>query len=116
MTRKIQVSFAHTQLVTTAQRPGSPESVGTAVIIDVDLIGESFRSGRAPGRRKSQVFPHRRSAGRPSPQQPRRQPKPPCFPKPSFRVGPAAGRDVPRAVISLRTGPHTVCIFYRHVL
>ena len=99
MTRKrIQVSFAHTQPATGVH----PPTVGhfVSMIIDVDLTGESFRSPRGS---------KRRSAGRPGPQQPRMQPKVPFFSGACLPVKP--GR-----LISVRTDPHTIRIFYRHVL
>ena len=100
MTRKrIQVSFAHTQPATGVHQPTVGHFV--SMIIDVDLTGASFRSPRGSKRG--------RSAGRPGPQQLRMQPRLPFCADASLPLKPSR-------LISVRTDPHTISIFYRHVL
>jgi hypothetical protein len=88
--KRIQVSFAHTQPATGVHQPGGGQFAGMSMIIDVDLSGASF-GFRRNRRRKEDM------RGNPPP-----------------HVG--GYERARRRVISVRTDPHTVCIFYRHVL
>jgi hypothetical protein len=101
MTRKrIQVSFAHAQPVTGVQKPGNLGLADAAVIIDVDLTGETFRSPRS------------------RPRKPRPEGSGSGLDQLGLRGNPPVGgyKLRRRRLISIRADLHTICIFYRHVL